>query len=613
MTWGHLWAFVWLRWRLRVNQMRRGGFANVVILGLLAVVAAGASVALAVTLFLLALYGLRDVPPAVLLYVWDGLVALFLFFWTIGLLSDLQRADALSLDKILHLPVSPAGAFLINYVSSLFSVLLALFVPGMVALALGLVLARGPALLVQFPLLAAFLLAVTAITYQFQGWLGALMANPRRRRTVIVLLTLGFILVFQLPNIIVNVARPWEGGEKALAARERQEADELQRAFNTGQMTPEEYGRGMETLRRGQQVRREEAERRTVQQLAYGAEIANVVLPPGWVALGTESAALGNFLPAVLGTLGLGLVGGASLWRAYRTTLRLYTGQFSSGARQPEAAPVPAAEAGRPSAGLLERELPYLSEPAAAVALGGFRSLLRAPEAKMMLLSPLILVLVFGSMLLTKSVNPPVYLRPLLAAGGMAAALLGTAQVAVNLFGFDRDGFRVFVLSAAPRREILLGKNLALAPIALGLQAVLLLLVELVYPMRVDYFLAALPQLVMMYLLFALAANWLSILAPMRIAQGSFKAANAKGLPLLLHLAFVFLFPLVLAPALVPLGVQLGLQEGLGWGRPLPIALVLALAECVGVVYLYRLGLTWQGRVLQGREQKILQTVTTKD
>ena len=43
--------------------------------------------------------------------------------------------------------------------------------------------------------------------------------------------------------------------------------------------------------------------------------------------------------------------------------------------------------------------------------------------------------------------------------------LFGVVQLMANQFGFDRDGFRVFVLSAARRRDILLGKNLSFAPI----------------------------------------------------------------------------------------------------------------------------------------------------
>ena len=41
--------------------------------------------------------------------------------------------------------------------------------------------------------------------------------------------------------------------------------------------------------------------------------------------------------------------------------------------------------------------------------------------------------------------------------------------------------------------------------------------------------------------------NCLSLLAPMPIASGSLKPANPKLIPILLQLAFVFLFPLVLA------------------------------------------------------------------
>ncbi len=60
----------------------------------------------------------------------------------------------------------------------------------MFGFALALVLtSRGSLLLRVLPLLAAFLLMVTALTYQFQGWLASLMSNPRRRRTVIVMIT----------------------------------------------------------------------------------------------------------------------------------------------------------------------------------------------------------------------------------------------------------------------------------------------------------------------------------------------------------------------------------------------------------------------------------------
>src|SRR5207237_268822 len=79
---------------------------------------------------------------------------------------------------------------------------------------------------------------------------------------------------------------------------------------------------------------------------------------------------------------------------------------------------------------------------------------------------------------------------------------LGLTQLAGNQFGFDRNGFRVFVLAGAPRKDILLGKNLALFPFALGLGVIGTVALQFAYPMRIDHFLAALVQMISMYLIF---------------------------------------------------------------------------------------------------------------
>jgi ABC-2 type transport system permease protein len=155
------------------------------------------------------------------------------------------------------------------------------------------------------------------------------------------------------------------------------------------------------------------------------------------------------------------------------------------------------------------------------------------------------------------------------------------------------------------------GKNAATAPLALGLGALLLVLVQAVYPMRFDYFLAAIPQALTMYLLFCLLANCLSIYAPTVIRSGSFKPTNPKGLALLLQFVFLFLFPWTLLPALAPLGVELGLEQ-LGWVTGWPICLALSVLECAAVCLVYQRVLTWEGQVLQAREQKILALVTPK-
>ena len=558
----HFRTFLWLRWRLLVNQIKRGGAANVVVIALLGVAGAALSAVLAVTFFLIG-WGLGGASAPVLLYVWDGVVIAFLFAWMTGLLVELQRSEVLSLEKFLHLPVALRGVFLINYLSSFVSVSLLLFLPAMVALALGLALSCGPAMLLVLPLLAGFVLAVTAVTYQFQGWLASLMANKRRRRTVIVLVTLGFVLFFQVLNL-VNVLQPWQNPERS-------------------------------------------------QQAVRAVWYLNVAVPLGWLPVGAMAAAEGNVLPALLGTIGLTLIGGASLWRSYRTTVRFYRGEFNAGkqANTPVRPAVVPSTAAPPQSLLLEKQLPWVSEQAAAVALGGFRSLTRAPEAKMMLLTPIIMVVVFGSLFFTKPEKPADEYRPLMAFGALSMTLFSMGQLVGNQFGFDRDGFRVFVLSAAPRRDILLGKNLAFAPLALGLGVFLVAVLQAIFPLRVEHLLATLPQWLSMFLLFCLMANWLSMFAPMPIRSGSFKPANPKLVPALLQVVFLFVLPFVFLPLLIPWGVE-AVAEKLGWAHGVPICLLLSLVECVAVVGLYLLVLGWQGRVLQAREKRILEIVTTR-
>ena len=84
----------------------------------------------------------------------------------------------------------------------------------------------------------------------------------------------------------------------------------------------------------------------------------------------------------------------------------------------------------------------------------------------MLLLMPLILIGVFGTMVFAgRARNIPELARPLLGLGVISITMLSFTQILCNLFGVDRDGFRAFVLSPVRRRDILLGKNLAIAPL----------------------------------------------------------------------------------------------------------------------------------------------------
>ncbi|HVK07321.1 MAG TPA: hypothetical protein VM597_00955 [Gemmataceae bacterium] len=603
----HLKAFFWLRWRLRVNQFKRAGTLNLVLVAIATVCALASAVGLFFGGFALGLWGLPDAPPAVRLYVWDGLVLAFLFAWLIGLLAEIQRSDALSIDKVLHLPVSPAGAFVVNYLSSLLSLTLVVFVPAMTGLLLGQVFAHGPRMLLGFPLLASFVLVVTALTYQFQGWLATLMANPRRRRTIIVFVTGGLILLAQAPNLL-NVVRPWKGLDEAARRKSAQMAEIADRQA-AGTITGPEYLSRYKEITDEYEATKDDSANQLKGRAERTARLLNTLLPPGWLPLGAAGLTEGDYLAALLGTLAFGLVGAASLWRGYRTTVRLYTGEFT--AREGKAPPKPAAPFDPTKLRFVERRVPWVSEQASAVAFAGFRALVRAPEAKMALLVPVAMVAVLGVVMVTVEGSPPAALRPLMAFGTTVMLLTISLQLTGNQFGYDRSGFRAFVLSPVPRREILLGKNLAVAPLIVGMNVFALLVVGAVFPMRIDHYPAVLAQILSTYLLFSLMANVLSIIAPIPIKPGSVQAAQVKIGPVLLQFAFLAVFPVVLVPVLLPYGLHLLVEELTGV-RGLPISLVLSLAVLAGAVLLYRRALTWQGDWLTVREQKILETVTTK-
>ncbi len=589
------------------------------------IVVAAVAVAMAVPLFVGCIVAgsflIPKAAPVHLMYAWDGLLVAFTFFWMIGLVTELQRTEPLALSKFLHLPVSVRSAFLINFISSLLRLSLIMFVPAMLGFSVALVNAKGPLFLLTLPLLASFLLMVTALTYQFQGWLASLMSNPRRRRTVIVATTMIFVLIVQLPNLLNFSTVFWGANEH------RKQSQQMQKELEdlaTKRLSPQEFEQQSHEIQERYKTTMQQAQQAALEKLERTARVANVVVPLGWLPLGVLAMAEGSALPAILGCLGMTLIGSASLWRAYRTTIGLYQGTFTTqktslAAKAPRAASPGIASpisARPPGVMLVERRLPGFSEEVSAIALGCLRALMRSPEAKMMMLTLIVLSFIFGGMMWNAPPKIPETARPLAAIGAMAFVLVCMLQFMSNQFGFDRDGFRVFVLCSAPRRDILLGKNLACAPMVFGAAVVALIFTQFLSPMRLDHFVAMLPQFVSMFLLFCVSTNLLSIYAPLYIAAGSLKPANPKIGTVLLQMAmFMFLFPLTQAPTLLPLGIEAGLAYKFadnGWIAGAPTCLVLSLLECVVVVFIYRLALSWQGGLLQRREQIILERVTNR-
>jgi hypothetical protein len=203
-------------------------------------------------------------------------------------------------------------------------------------------------------------------------------------------------------------------------------------------------------------------------------------------------------------------------------------------------------------------------------------------------------------------------MRPL-ATSGLAAVVLmfGMLGPIGNQFGYDRSGFLAFVLSPAPRRDVLMGKNLAVLPFALAMMVVMVGLQQWLNPMRFDHLVAVLFQWVSMYLLFCLAGNLLSIIGPIALKPGSGMPAGHQGIRSFGPLLLMMVAPALLGLTLGPLGIE-ALLSFLNCFARFPAYLVFGAAQTVVMVWLYCRVLDWEGDLLQRREPQILEIVGSR-
>jgi ABC-2 type transport system permease protein len=574
VNWIHLKSILWLRWRLSRNQWTRGGTANAV-LGILAL-AGGMLAACAAALggVLVGSTALAEAAPEKVRMVWDGVVGAFLFFWLIGLITDIQRSESLDLGRLLHLPISLKQLFTINYLASHVTISLVIAVPAMLGLSAGLIASRGPRFFLLIPVVLGFIFMITAWTYCLRGWLVSMMVNKRRRRAIIMGVTAGFVLLAQLPNLYFNVFRHHSenGGE----------------IFSDS----DQYSRLGETI-----VKRE----------APGEFMeAHRYLPPLWLAHGARSLAQDQPGPALWGGAGLFIIGAAGLFRAYRSTLRFYRGEENGKTKAAAAGP------GRPPRALnwVAFELPWVPREAAPLVLASCRSLSRAPEVKMALVTPFIMLGIFASMLFSRSSVPlPEAINPILAAGAVAFSMFGMVQLMFNQFGFDRDGFRALVLLPTPRRYFLLGKNLSFLPLIVVMGFFFLGILMVLAGMAPATILAAGLQLITAFLLLALLGNLVSILTPYRIATGSLKPTKTPLKTTLMIFLTHMIFPFALLPIFVPPLSEVMLTFLYG-PMVIPVNLLLSCLLILAAGFVYRLSLPSLGALLQRREEAILQIVT---
>lgn len=580
MDWSQLRTIIWLRWRLTRNQWSRRGQLNAVLIMIVAAAVLVLGFMSCVAGVLVGFFVLVEASPLRLLLMWDMFIGVFLFAWMIGMVSEIQRSETIDISRMLHLPISLRDIFLVNYLTSHLTISIILFLPLVLGLCLGLILGGRWIMILMFPLVLGLVFMVTAWTYCLRGWLAALMVNKRRRRAIIAVVTFSFIVLVQLPNIISHLVH-----------------DHKKHRPDTTKSAPLDE----QTTKR--------PEGREGKPIPHAVLVAHKVVPFLWVGNGAMSLGMGNALPAVLGAAGAFVIGGLGLRRAYRSTIRFYMGH-ATGRRSKQ----------RPKAektltvrkNFLERQLPGTPDEAAALALAFFRSLTRAPEVKMALATNFILLLLFGTMFFARRMSNLTDNFKLFVAGGpVVFTFLGMSHLMFNQFGFDRGGFRQLVLLPVPRRQILLGKNLALLPIAIGIGLTFLLLIKIALRIPFIIIFAAGLQLVATFLLLSIAGNMISVLVPYHIAPGTMRKTKTSAMTSFL----IFVSRLIIPPAMVPMFIPpaIGLlMSRLGWLPAGPVNLVLSIVILALLIFFYKLSLPSLGKLLLRREKQILQVVTEK-
>lgn len=584
-------AILWLRWRLTRNQWRRGGRVQFIIINVLAaagLIGAVASAAFGLWIGFQVLSG-GEMWKHVL--VWDIAIAVFLFVYVIGIVAQIQRSESIDMNRLLHYPVSLRPVFFLNYLISLFVPSLILFVPGTIGLTLGLMVGSGWQMSLLFFPLAGLIFMVTAWTYCLRGWLSALMVNKRRRRAIITAITFAVIVVSQIPNLALN--NPW--------ARDWiRSLEQANRPQPTVESAPDPKPAGASKTPRLTKADREKI-MTWVRRLHYA-------VPVLWMGAAARELQHGHFGFVAAVSAGCGLVGFWGLRRAEVLSFRFYRAEYSKGTTS--TAPAPAAPA-RARSQWMNRRLPGCSEEVSALTLAFFRSLLRAPEIKMTLIMPFVMLVVFASLHFSRGASAPdPSFRPLIFAGAAVFAAFGITQLAANQFGMDRDGFRLLVLLPVQRRRILLAKNLALLPVALALGGILLTILVLLYGASPAQLLAAMMQLITAWMVVCLVGNFVSVRAPYRVEPGTLKPTKVSSVNQFIGFFLYLLIPLSLLPVTIPPLLEWGLQSLRLPGASLPVNLCGTTLLTAAAGFFYLASLPEIGKMMARHEQTILGVVT---
>ncbi len=556
-------------------------------------------------------------------YLWDGLVTVFLAAWLLSVWMDLKQSEALTLSKFLHLPMRPQQVVWLNYAATLISLNLVYFFPSMLALGCALGLRYGGWYWLSPFLVLAFFFMVTAVTWLFRSWLVSLMSNQRRRRLVIAAGSFMIGLLFLIPYTLQTIA---PNGFRAVNQRITVEQLELLRQRSQGEIDDQAFAQAMEQVN---QRRLQERQQRRERWLAMLDQV-NRYLPVAWLPGGITAIQRNQPAAAGLALFGMLALGALALVWGTRQAIAmslLDTGDHQNRRRklamgndrsQGEESAVmerePAIDAAaHQSSNWIEANWLWLNPTQTAIALATLKSYSRSPEIKIAVLVWFVLVGVMAAALNSKVVESGnEWINTLLGLGVCFIASTSVNQLIANQFGFDRDGFRSYLLLPISTRDLLLGKNMAILPVGLLFGWLALLVFQFFVRLEWSHLLANAFQLVTIMFINFFVNNLLSIVTPLTVKPGSLQPRSIGVTTAFLQLLIFALLPLLIVPCVVPLGVE-------WWflGSPIlgevPWYLLGSMLGTLASVAGYYAIINSLAALLQARRHKIADIVTKKE
>ena len=534
--------------------------------------------------------------PYAALLAWNALCGFFLFLWLIGLANEIVRGDGLSLQRLMHLPISPASVFAFNFFLTWINLPILFFLASALGMAMGHCVIEGVWGLWRLIPILSYTLMVTAITSHLQGKVIVLIANPKTRK----------FLMTAVPILLSLIGI----------------------AISMSSLYVRRLGQGGDVL--------------------FWTGILDIAIPFLWLAdIFSGRSILGT---SILGPWSLiwlpcmWLIAAWSLRANYRLTKRYYQNGFDLQAAT-SGNLLPASETSEPrsdstyvpapGALWIERTFLGLSPAASAIAAITWTFFWRSPQLKLAMLLPLLqpffLLLLFSQKPWdrSKEMPPAAVVEPAtpqtpdagprsgtqyqgfyLLAFSVFSTFLGST-VACNIFGFDRSGFRFWVLCALPRSEILRGRNWIFGVMISAIAMVVILISNMIWNYSWLRAFEALLAFFAYLPLYLVLVNIISILAPFPLAAQGFQPKEFTWKSLVLNLGLSLLIPVIMGLTSIPWAIEWGLHWSLPASEKLPVALLLMPILVGCTFWLYEQLLQIVGDLLQSREKSLLEVVTS--